>query len=76
MLSEFSAERKYWTDSSEKEYALRVQMTIIKRFINNPILKANLIKCEGLNNLSILRQFQGTNFPVRNKEWRIISRFL
>jgi hypothetical protein len=76
MLNEFPAERKYWADSSEKEYALRVQMTIIKRFINNPISKVNLIKYEGLNNLSIFRQFQGTNFPVRNKEWRIISQFL
>lgn len=73
VMKEFPAERKYWTDSAEKEEAIGVQLTILKRFLNNPILKKALIATEGLNNLSILRQFQGTNFPVRNREWRIIS---
>lgn len=76
IMKEFPAERKYWIDSTEKEEAIRVQLTIIKRFLNNPILKKKLIETEGLNSLSILRQFQGTNFPVRNKEWRIISQLL
>jgi hypothetical protein len=76
VCEEFLAEKKYWSDSSDQEKALRVQMTVIKRFLNDPILKVTLLKCEELNKLSILRQFQGTNFPVKNKEWRIISKFL
>jgi hypothetical protein len=76
VCEEFPAERKYWSDSTEKQTALRVQMTVIKRFVNNPILKVNLLKSDGLQNLSIFRQFQGTNFPVKNEEWRIISKFL
>jgi hypothetical protein len=76
IMKEFPAEKKYWTDSTEKEEAMRVKMTIMRRFTNNPILKRKLIETEGLNKLSILRQFQGTNFPVRNKEWQIISQLI
>ena len=75
-MSEYPAERKYWTDESEQEQRVRVQMTIIKRLINNPILKKRLTLIEELRDLSILKQFQGTNFPVKNKEWRIISKFV
>lgn len=75
-FTESLPEKKYWIDTSEKEKALSVQMTILKRFINNPILKKKLLDVEGLNDLSILHQFQGTNFPVRNNEWRIISQFI
>jgi hypothetical protein len=76
IMKEFPAETKYWTDSTEKEEAMRVQMSIMRRFTNSPILKSKLIETEGLKRLSILRQFQGTNFPVKNKEWQIISRFM
>jgi EVE domain/Endonuclease NucS len=76
IMKEFSAERKYWTDSTEGKEAMRVQMTIMRRFTNNPILKRKLVETEGLKRLSILRQFQGTNFPVKNKEWQTISRFM
>lgn len=75
-MKEYPEERKYWTDSIEKEVAIRVEMTIIKRLINKPILKRSLIDFKGLQNLSILRQFQGTNFPVKNNEWHIISKLL
>lgn len=76
LMGEFPAEEKYWLDSSEKEEAICVEMTILKRLINKPILKKTLLEINGLGNLSILRHFQGTNFPVRNSEWRIISQFL
>ena len=76
LMKEYSAEMKYWTDSSEKDESIRVEMSIIKRLTNNPILKKKLIDFDGLRNLSILRQYQGTSFPVRNSEWRIISKLL
>jgi hypothetical protein len=76
IMTEFDAERKYWFDSSEKKEAVRVEMTILKRFINKPIFKNKLRENGNLKDLSILRQFQGTNFPVRNSEWRIISELL
>jgi hypothetical protein len=76
LLSEYPPERKYWIDSSEKTEALRVKMTILRRFVNNPILKKTLLEVKGLDNLLIFRHFQGTNFPVRNREWRAISQFL
>jgi hypothetical protein len=60
----------------EKEESIAVEMTILKRLINKPILKKTLLEINGLGNLSILRRPQGTNFPVRNSEWRIISQFL
>jgi hypothetical protein len=73
MMQEFPAAKKYWSDTTEKHQGLRVRMTVIRRLINKPILKTALIEVPGLQGLSILRQFQGTNFPVRNKEWGIIA---
>jgi len=77
LLSEFPQERKYWSDQTDNDQkSIRVQMSIIKRLTNSPILKRNLIKIKELENLSILRQFQGTNFPVNNREWEVISRLI
>lgn len=76
MMQEFPAEKKYWSDTTEKQQALRVRMTVIRRLTNKPILKTALTEIPGLQGLSILRQFQGTNFPVRNREWRIIAQRL
>lgn len=77
LMEEYAAEKKYWMNSSkENDKAIRVEMSILKRLTNCPILKKNLIHVSGLEKLSILRQFQGTNFPVRNSEWQIISRLI
>lgn len=76
VLSEFSAEKKYWVSENEKDKKLRVRLTIINNLINKPIFKSKLLNLNGLSNLSIFRQFQGTNFPVRDPEWRIISQLL
>ena len=70
---EFAPERKYWSDSAEKEAAMRVSMTVLRRFTNGPILKSAIIRVPGLQALSILRHSQGTNFPVTDSEWKIIA---
>lgn len=72
-LAEFPAEKQYWIGNEEIEVANRVRLAVIKRLINNPILKEKLLTIPGLSKLSILRQFQGTNFPVKDNEWQIIT---
>lgn len=76
MLPEYPQEKKYWIENEELEMAIRVKLTILRRFINNPILKQKLRMIPELASLSILRQFQGTNFPVRENEWNIINQLL
>ncbi|MBK7868239.1 MAG: EVE domain-containing protein [Ignavibacteriales bacterium] len=76
MLPEYPEEKKYWLSKAEKEEAVRVELSIIRRLINNPLLKKTLLKIPELSTLSILRQFQGTNFPVTDKEWNIINQLL
>ena len=76
LMTEFPVEIKYWVESSGEKEAIRVEMTILKRLINKPILRKAFLEISGLNNLSILKQAEGTNFPVRNSEWRIISQLL
>ncbi len=76
LLSEHQAERKYWFGDDEKEIATRVKLSIIRRLINNPIRKEKLLKIKELSTLSILRQFQGTNFPVKDREWNIINQLI
>jgi hypothetical protein len=59
---------------SKKEGArLRVKMEIEIRLSNRPLFRSELKEVSGLENLSILKQPQGTNFPVADEEWKIIS---
>jgi hypothetical protein len=76
LYSEYPPETKYWIGDDEIKEKLRVKITIIRRLINNPIKKEFLKSVTSLSNLSILRQFQGTNFVVTDKEWMILSSFL
>ena len=73
LMKEFPAEKRYWLEPIDKEEKIRVEMTILRKFINRPILKKKLLSIPGLENLSIIRRPQGTNFPVTDKEWKIIS---
>lgn len=74
-MRESPEEMKYWLEQPKEadSVALRVEMTILRRFVNKPILKSRLREIPGLKGLSILRNSQGTNFPVRNSEWRMIT---
>jgi len=48
-------------------------MEIEIRLSNRPVFRSELKEISGLENLSILKQPQGTNFPVTDEEWKIIS---
>jgi len=76
MLKENEPERKYWIGEDESIVENRVRLSIIKRLVNKPILKEDLLKIPELSKLSILRQFQGTNFPVRDSEWKILCQII
>lgn len=73
LMLESDAERKFWLNDQDPTPKQRVRLTVLRRFVNKPILKAELLKIPALSRLSILRQFQGTNFPVRNSEWTVLS---
>jgi hypothetical protein len=65
---------KYWMNEKDRgQSKLRVNMKVVRRFLNYPVFRKDLVKIEGLNNLSILRYSQGTNFPVNKNEWQIIK---
>jgi len=65
---------KYWINEQDRnKRALIVNLRITAKLVNNPILRAELKGMPGLQNLSILRFSQGTNFPVSNDEWIIIA---
>ena len=67
-------EQRYWIDVDDADDDnLRVRLTVIKRLINDPILKENLLKVPGLQNMTVIKSPQGTNFRVRDSEWHIIG---
>lgn len=77
IMKEPDYEKKYWTDiENEDDYKLRVKMKILNNLLHNPILKEVLKKTKGLEKLSILRYYQGTNFPVELDEWVVISKLI
>ena len=71
---EDEAEQPYWL-STEKDTTstLRVKLKIVKTMINNPVFRHEVKAKESLKSLSILRFAQGTNFPVTNEEWVVLS---
>lgn len=65
---------QYWiSDEDKQQRKLRVKISTKLKFPDNPIYKQELKNIPGLSHLSILNFFQGTNFPVRDEEWKIIS---
>ncbi len=74
---EYPQERKYWLNAERgSKKSLRVKMLVIKRLLNSPIFRVDLKNIGGLEDLSILRFTQGTNFPVKKSEWKIISNLI
>ena len=71
---EDEAEQPYWL-STEKDTTstLRVKLKIVKTMINNPVFRHEVKAKESLKSLSILRFAHGTNFPVTDDEWAVIS---
>ena len=77
IMQEPESEKKYWADNSDKnDNKLRVKMKIINNLLNKPISKDTIKKTKGLENLSILRYYQGTNFPVKLNEWSEICKLI
>jgi len=73
-MSEPAEEEKYWIDSTDKgKEKLRVKMKVLQNMVNKPIYKNELRNTAGLENISIFRQSQGTNFPLTNDEWRLVK---
>jgi len=74
IMAEPEAEKKWWTDSVDKEgEKLRVKMKIVKNLLDSPLSKTTIRNTNGFQNLSILRSPMGTNFPVTQDEWQIIK---
>lgn len=63
----------FWADpSGGSTTKSRVVLAIEKRFLGNPLLKTAIAATEGLGNLMILRQPNGTNFPVDADAWELL----
>jgi hypothetical protein len=67
----------FWADpSSGATTKPRVVLAIEKRFLGNPLLKTTIAARKGLANLMILRQPNGTNFPVYADAWQLLRPLL
>jgi len=76
-LEEPEAEKKYWVDEKDKQgKKFRVKMNIIKNLLAHPVMKENIINTTGLQNLSIIKNPRGTNFPVTPNEWHLIKKLV
>jgi len=68
---------KYWIDEKDKrKKQLRVTLNVVKSLLNYPVFRSELKKIRDLENLRILKFSQGTNFPVKNSEWKIIKQLI
>lgn len=75
LMNELPAEIRYWLneDAGEK---LRVRMTILKRLINRPVYKIELMKLPETREMGVIKAPQGTNFAVTVAEWHAIAQLL
>lgn len=78
IMEEFSEEKKYWLGDEEKGAGkrMRVSMSVVRRLTNSPIFRSKIKSTPGLENLSIIKYSQGTNFPLTDSEWGIISKII
>ncbi len=73
--NDFPQEEQYWSDEKDKEKnLLRVVVEIKQNLIKNPLLKKEMKEVKELENLSIFKFSQGTNFPITDIEWEIIRK--
>jgi 5-methylcytosine-specific restriction enzyme A len=64
--------RKYWVDKNEADTPkLRIKYRYRLKLLK-PLLKSEVQKIDGLKDLQVLKQPQGTNFTVTNDEWQLI----
>jgi len=67
----------FWVDpTSEFSARPRVTLEVEKRFLGSPITKTTIEATEGLATLMILRQPNGTNFPVNADQWELLRPLL
>lgn len=70
-------ETDYWQYEGDKnKRRLRVKFTYKTKIADTPVLRSEIMKIPELKQLSILRQAQGTNFPVTSEEWLVISKLI
>ena len=70
---------KFWMseDDVKKEISnLRVKLNYKVLLVNNPVLREELKSIPELKDMFIFRQPQGTNFPVTQNEWQVISQLI
>ena len=73
-LVDSSVVSQYWiNDEDRQQRRLRIKYRYKIKFPDRPIYKQELKNIPELSNLSIFNFSQGTNFPVRDEEWKIIS---
>ena len=67
----------FWVDLNAAAAAKpRVVLSIERRFLANPVLRGTIVATEGLDKLLILRQPNGTNYPVESDEWERLRHLL
>jgi hypothetical protein len=68
---------KHWTNEEDKRLEkLRVRIEFMLKLGDKYLTKEELKGETDLSNLSILRFWRGTNFPVSKDEWLTISRMI
>ena len=73
-LRESEKVAKFWfSEDDRNEVKLRVRLKYRVKLKNNPIFREEVKNIPQLKELSILKQSQGTNFPVTENEWDYIS---
>lgn len=71
VMKDLPEDDKFWVSDEDKNQArLRVKMKIRGTFLNNPLFRVKIKATPGFENLSILKYFQGTNFPVTRDEYK------
>ena len=71
--ADIPAHEKYWVNERDRgARRLRAMLSLRRNLVNHPLRRYELKEIEKLKHLSILRQAQGTNFPVTSTEWELM----
>ncbi len=69
----FQRDREEWEGDDAPPSSLAIQYKLEHILLDHPVLRRDLLEDPVLKDLSVIRQPQGTNFPVTAEQWKALT---
>ncbi len=74
--SSYARPRQEWESNDAPDVGRAIDYRLDRSFVDRPILRSDLLRDPVLKELSVIRQPNGTNFPVTPEQWAVLQPLL